>query len=138
MRAKFIVLGLTTLLIMGSVTAASAYFTADIQTGVRGHTGNVNIHARAQVDLPRDMQPGHRWRRTFVLHNDGRCPVQVTVKIVGLPWFVRASISPTFIPNLNHCQRRTMTLNVWIPSGVGNAAQNKPVRFLILFHARNN
>ncbi len=138
MKKYLAVLVTTGLVLAGLTLSSSAYFTHEVDTQVSGHTGYVHLNAAAQVNLPRDMQPGHSWVRTFQVHNDGKCPVRIWITLVGVPSFLRVTISPTYIPNLNYCNRRTITLRVEILSSITNWAQNKPVAFKIHFLGRNN
>lgn len=138
MRKKVIVLALATLLILGLVTCASAWFTTEAQTRIKGKTGYLSLKATAMVRLPDNIQPGYRETKRFQIHNDGPCPMQVTVKIIGLPGFLRASVSPQFIRNMDHCNRRWISLTVWMPTHYGNVHQKKPVNFLVKFYGRNN
>lgn len=136
---KLIAVTMLAALLVGAMAAAgSAYFTTEVKTTVVGRTGYVQLTAPCKVILPDDMQPGHRWVRKLVLRNVGRCPVRVTIRLVGIPWFLNANVSPGSIGNLLPGHSRTITLHVNMPSSIGNPAQNKPVHFLIYFYGRNN
>lgn len=138
MKKYLVVLVIAGLVLIGLALPSSAYFTHEVDTQVTGHTGYVRLSAAAQVNLPRDMQPGHYWVRTFQVHNDGKCRVRIWITLVGVPPFLTVTISPTYIPNLNPCNRRTITLRVEIKSSVTNWAQDKPAGFKIHFLGRNN
>ena len=136
---KYLAVLLVAGLLVGSLAVSSqAYFTTNATTNVVGHTGYVQLTAPCKVILPSDMQPGHYWVRQLKLHNSGKCPVRVVVKLDGVPSFLRVTITPSYIGNLNPCQVRIFTLRVEIPSSIGNPAQNKPVSFRIHFYGRNN
>jgi len=138
MRKRLTILVLVGFLILGLAVSASAYFTTVEQTRILGRTGYLSLRATVQVNLPRNIQPGYRETKRIVLRNAGPCPMRVTPKIVGLPWFLRASVSPSFIPNLGPGGTWVVRLTVWMPTSVGNPAESQPVNFLVKFFGRNN
>lgn len=138
LRKRITILILVGLLTLGLVASASAYFTTEAQTRILGRTGYLSLRATCLVRLPRNIQPGYRETKRFRIHNDGPCPMRVTPKIIGLEWFLRASVSPSYIPNLASGAVRWISLTVWMPTHIGNPAQNKTVDFLVKFYGRNN
>jgi len=137
-KGRIVVIGLIAVLLIALLSGiGSAWFTDQSTTIVKGKTGYVKICSADIKWLVTNFQPGDTQYISIPLHNQGRCPVLITTKITGLPVWLRASLSPFSISRLNAGQTKVFRLYVYMPTTVGNKAQNKSFQFRVEFYATN-
>ena len=116
---------------------ASAWFTNTATCNVTGRTGNVRI-TTVNVTLSYKFQPGDTQYKWIKVYNAGRCPVKIyQIRIFGKPGFLGVRVTPGIRGRINAGGSYSFKLYVWMPPGVGNWAQNKPINFQIKFFSQN-
>jgi len=146
MKKLFIVL-LTGLIIMGLVIGASARpiqksfcgWTDKEITTVYGSTGSVDIKTVKTLYFDPYIQPGEQLCVRFWVKNVGKCPVIITVKIEGVPNYLKWKFYPGLnLGNLNPGYKRNVALCISMPCGTCQNHSDDKFKITVIFYAEQN
>lgn len=143
---KLSMLLLTGLLILGMAVGVNARpsnnfcgWTDEETTTVYGTVGSVDIATVKTLYFAPNIQPGEILCVKWWVKNVGKCPVTITVKVEGVPSYLKWKFYPGLnLGNLNPGFKRNVALCVAMPCKTCQNHSNEKFKVTITFIARQS
>jgi len=145
---KLLIVLLTGLMVMGLAVGASARepgakpfcgWTDTETTTIFGNVGSVDISTVKTLYFDPNIQPGETLCVSWWVKNSGKCPVTITVKVDGVPSYLKWKFYPGLeLGNLNPGMKRNVALCISMPCGACPNHENDKFKVTVTFYARQN